>query len=40
MRDALLLLWNSCFLLDLVHELVGKHLVVVLQCTGLVPGLQ
>ena len=36
-RDALLLLRNSRFHLDLVHDLVGEYLGAVLQCIGLVP---
>ena len=30
MHDALLLFRNSCFLIDLVHDLVGEHLDVFL----------
>ena len=38
-RDALLLLRNTRFHLDLVHDLVGEHLGAKLQCIGLVPRL-
>ena len=32
------LLWNSRFSFDLVHDLVGKHLEAELYRVGLVPG--
>ena len=36
-RDALPLLRNSRFHLDLIHDLAGEHLGVILQFKGVVP---